>query len=200
MLRVALTGAPAAGKSEVAKIFAELGVPVFDADAAVHDLYRPGGAAVAEVARLFPAARAAGGGIDRRRLADIVLADPAALRRLEAVVHPLVRTAREDFFAARERAGAPLAVAEIPLLFETGDAADFDVVITVTAPDAARRRRALARPGMTEERLAAMEARHLPPAHKARRADIVIRNDAGREELRRRVRAVHRRLLAMAGG
>lgn len=170
-LRLGLTGSIGMGKSTVARMFVEAGVPVWDADAAVHRLYAPGGAAVAPVAALCPAALQ-DGGIDRGALASWIAGDPTALPRLEAAVHPLVAADRAAFRAAH--AGAPLIVFDIPLLFETGSDREMDATLVVSAPAALQRDRVLARPGMTEARLATILARQMPDAEKRARATHVI--------------------------
>ena len=200
VLRVGLTGPMASGKSEVLRRFARLGVPVFSADDAVHRLYAPGGAAVEDIARLCPEARDERGGIDRKALASKVAEDPSLLSEIEAIVHPLVAEAREAFFKEAQATGIPYAVAEIPLLFETGGERDMDVTLAVVADEETCRRRALARPGMTEEKWAALTRRHLPAEEKAKRADIVIRNTGTLADLDAAVRRAHERLLALAAG
>lgn len=175
MIRLGLTGSIGMGKSATAQMFRDLGVPVHDADATVHALYAPGGDAVAAVGEAFPGV-VRDGAVDRPTLSARVLADPAALDRLNAIVHPLVARARERFVAAA--GAAPLVVFDIPLLFETGGEADVDKILVVTAPAEAQRARVLARPGMTPERFAAILARQVPDAEKRARADHVI--DTGR--------------------
>ena len=197
-LRVGLTGPMASGKSEVLRCFSRLGIPVFNADEIVHRLYAPGGAAVEGIARLCPGARDMQGGIDRKVLATHVSRDPALLSALEAIVHPHVAEARKAFFDEAEARGAPYAVAEIPLLFETGSERDMDVVIAVVADEAASRQHALARPGMTEETWQVLSSRHMTPDEKAARADIVIRNIGTLANLNEAVKQVHARLMAMA--
>ncbi|MSU90678.1 dephospho-CoA kinase [Rhodobacteraceae bacterium 2CG4] len=162
------------GKSTTAQMFRDAGVPVWDADATVHRLYRPGGPAVAPVAALVPAALR-DGGIDRDALSAELRRDPALLPRLERIVHPLVRRDRGAFVAA---ATADVVVLDIPLLYETGAEADCDAVVVVTAPEAVQRARALARPGMTVQRFRALLQRQMPDADKRARADYVI--DTGR--------------------
>lgn len=166
--RLGLTGSIGMGKSTTAGFFRELGVPVWDADAAVHRLYAPGGAAVGPVGALCPAA-VVDGAIDRGALKDWIARDKGALAQLEAVVHPLVAEDRAAFVAGAE---APLVVLDIPLLFEVG--ADVDGVLVVTAPAEVQRARVLARPGMTEAQLDAILARQMPDAEKRARADFVI--------------------------
>jgi dephospho-CoA kinase len=183
-LRVGLTGPLAAGKSEVLKHIAARGIPVFSADEAVRSLYAPGGRAVAPVSERFPGVLDEHGGISRHRLAEILAADPSSLAELEAIVHPLVTQEREAFFRNVAQEGHPLAVAEIPLLFETGAERDLDVTVAVVAPSEFRHRRALARPGMNPQKLRLLEARHLPAEEKSDRADYVLVNDGTLEDLR----------------
>ena len=172
MIIAGLTGSIAMGKSETAKMFAARGIPVFDSDAAVHELYAPGGAAVEAVKALAPDA-VIDGAVDRRKLASLVQAEPALLKQIEAVVHPLVK-ARQAAFLAEAAASSDIAVLDIPLLFETGREKDVDVVIVVSAGDGLQRERALARPGMTAEKLDFILSRQLPDAEKRARADYVI--------------------------
>lgn len=187
MFALGLTGSIATGKSTVLSMFAALGVPVFSADAAVHALYR--GAAVPVVAELFPAI-VHKGEIDRQALGKLVLNDPAALERLEKAVHPLVRARLAAFLAEAESTGAPLAVVDIPLLFESGHDYGLDAVaVTAAAPETARAR-ALARPGMDGEKLDAILARQLPQAEKLQRADYVIDTGGPLEATRAAVAAL----------
>ncbi|MEP9354558.1 dephospho-CoA kinase [Xanthobacter sp. KR7-65] len=170
-----LTGSIGMGKSATAGLFRSLGVPVHDADATVHALYR--GDAVAPVEAAFPGV-ARDGAIDRALLGARVLNDAAALKRLEAIVHPLVRGAEKAFLARARQDGARLAVLDIPLLFETGSEGRVDAVAVVSAPKAVQHSRVMARPGMTEEKFAAILAKQIPDADKRRRAHFVI--DTGR--------------------
>lgn len=169
--RLGLTGSIGMGKSTTAGFFRDAGVPVWDADATVHRLYAPGGAAVAPVSARWPQVRGTDGGIDRALLKPIVTADPDALVWLEAHVHPLVTADRADFLAAAE---ADLVLLDIPLLFETGGEAQMDATLLVTAPPALQRARVLARPGMTEAAFAAILARQMPDAEKRARATHII--------------------------
>ena len=166
-----LTGSVGMGKSTVAAMFETLGVPVFDADAVVRRLQGPGGSLVGEIEAAFPGTTGAEG-VDRDKLGGAVFADPAALARLEAVVHPAVRVARRDFL--REHAEAKLVVLDIPLLFEKGGAEEVDAVAVVSAPPEVQRARVLARPGMTADRFEDILALQLPDAGKRARADYVI--------------------------
>ena len=166
-----LTGSIGMGKSTVAAMFAARGVPVFDADAAVHQLQGAGGRLVAAIEAAFPDTTGAQG-VDRTALAEAVLADPAALKRLEALVHPAVAEERAAFL--RSHADAPIVLLDVPLLFETGGTGAVDKVAVVSAPKEIQRARVLARPGMTAQRLDAILARQLPDADKRARADFVI--------------------------
>lgn len=175
-----LTGSIAMGKSTTARMFRSFGVPVFDADLAVHDLMAPGGAAVAAVREAFSGVGDDAGGIDRRRLGAAVFGDAGALARLEAIVHPRVRASERRFLAGCRRNGDRLALLDIPLLFEGGAERRCDATVVVSAPAWVQARRALARPGMTRERLAAILARQMPDREKRRRADFVVRTGLGR--------------------
>ena len=171
MLKLGLTGSIASGKSTVLRIFAELGVPVFSSDDVVHELYR--GAAVAPIERLFPGAVRAGE-VDRAALSRQLVGAPHKLKELEAIVHPMVRARIAKFLTESDAAGAPLAVVDIPLLFETGYPYGLDKVAVTAAPDAVIRARALDRPGMTVDKLEAILARQLPQAEKLGRADYIL--------------------------
>jgi dephospho-CoA kinase len=182
-----LTGSIGMGKSTVARMFAEEGVPIFDADAVVHDLQGPEGALVSAIEALFPGTTGAGG-VDRTTLAERVLAEPEALKRLEALVHPAVARARAAFLAAH--AGAPLVVLDIPLLFEKGGAELVDTIAVVSADPAVQRARTLARPGMTQEKFERILGHQLPDSEKRARADFVITTDCSLEETRASVRHI----------
>lgn len=171
MLKLGLTGSIATGKSTVLAAFAARGVPVFSSDEAVHQLYE--GEAVGPVGRLFPGV-IHGGKVDRQALGAALVAAPERLAALEAVVHPLVRARIAAFLAAAEAAGAPLAVVDIPLLYEGGHDYGLDQVAVTVVDEATQRRRALARPGMTVEKLQTILARQTPQADKRRRADYVF--------------------------
>lgn len=187
MVILGLTGSVGMGKSATAKMFAEEGVPVHDADAVVHALYE--GAAVAPIEAAFPGTTR-DGKVDREELGRRVLGDPEALRRLEAIVHPLVAEARERFLAEAERNGAAVVLLDIPLLYETGGDARCDAVVVVSAPPEVQRRRVLARPGMTEEKFQAILAKQMPDAEKRRRADFVVDTSRGFDAARARVREI----------
>lgn len=187
MIVLGLTGSIGMGKSTVAGMFAAEGVPVFDADAAVHRLQGPGGALVAEIERHFPGTTGPAG-VDRGTLAERVLGEADALRRLERLVHPAVAREREAFLA--EHAEAPLVVLDIPLLFETGSAGRFDRIAVVSAPLEVQRARVMARPGMTEEKFAHILARQLPDEEKRARADFVIPTGGTLDQTRDSVRRI----------
>jgi len=176
---IGLTGSIGTGKSTAARMLARLGLPVHDADAMVHRLFAVGGAAVAAVETAFPGA-VRDGAVDRAVLGRMVFGDPAALKRLEAIVHPLVRAAEQNFLQRFRRRRVPAVVLDIPLLFETGGAKRCDLVLVVTCPRFLQAQRVLARPGMTPERLAQIRAHQMPEAEKIRRADVVIPTGLGR--------------------
>ena len=171
MMRIAITGSIGMGKSTVARMFARAGLPVFDADAVVWELQRPGGRLVEKIGALFPGCVRCGT-LDRECLAQIVLADREKLKALEQIVHPAVREAREEFI--RRHAGAAALVFEIPLLFETGGEKDFDKVVVVSASAEVQRARALARNGMSAAKLDSILARQMPDADKRARADFIV--------------------------
>ncbi len=189
MKLIGLTGSIGMGKSTTAKLFAEEGVPIYDADAAVHALYDAGGAAVEPVEAAFPGV-VIYGAIDRERLSAQVLGKPEAMKSLEQIVHPLVAKSRIDFLKAAEEGGADLAILDIPLLFETGGEKHLDAVIVVSAPADLQRQRVLERPGMTETKLDAILARQTPDADKRARANFVIDTSGGLEHARVQVRAI----------
>jgi len=192
MIVLGLTGSIGMGKSTVARMFAEEGVPVFDADAVVHRLQGPGGALVAAIEAGFPGTTGPQG-VDRSALAERVLAAPAALARLEALVHPAVARAREAFLAAH--ADAPVVLLDIPLLFEKGGAELVDKIAVVSADPEIQRVRTLARAGMTPEKFLRILAHQLPDSEKRARADFVIPTDCSLDETRASVR----RILACLG-
>jgi dephospho-CoA kinase len=193
MILLGLTGSIGMGKSTVAQMFADEGVPVFDADAAVHRLQGPDGALVDEIEAQFPGTTGPEG-VNRTALAERVLGAPAELRRLEALIHPAVAAARRDFIAAH--ADAPVVVLDIPLLFEAGGVNEVDKVAVVSAAPAVQRERTLARPGMTPEKFEQILARQLPDAKKRASADFVIPTDVSLAE----TRASIRRILACLNG
>jgi dephospho-CoA kinase len=197
MIRLGLTGSIGMGKSTVAAMFARAGVPVFDADAVVHRLQGPGGALVAAIEAAFPDTTGPEG-VDRTALGEAVLGDPAALKRLESLVHPAVAAERARFLA--EHADAPIVLLDIPLLFETGGEASVDKVAVVSAPPEVQRARVLSRPGMTPERFDAILARQTPDAEKRARADFVIDTGGSLDATAAEVEAVIACLLRAAGG
>jgi dephospho-CoA kinase len=189
MIVAGLTGSLAMGKSETARMFASLGVPVFDADAEVHRLYTQGGAAVEMIGARFPEA-IVDGAVDRRRLGEIVLKDAAALRAVEKLVHPLVRKAEAEFLSKCRGEARPLAVLDIPLLFETGRQRDVDRIIVVSAPGDVQRSRALSRPGMTAEKFEALTARQVPDAERRRQAHFIVDSSQGLDQALAQVKAI----------
>lgn len=187
MIVLGLTGSIGMGKSTVAKMFADEGVPVFDADAAVHRLQGPEGALVDEIEAHFPGTTGPEG-VNRGTLAERVLGEPEALRQLEALVHPAVARERQAFLAAHS--AAPLVLLDIPLLFEAGGSDQVDRIAVVSAPAGVQRERVLARPGMTAEKFDRILARQLPDPQKRAQADFVIDTSGPLEETRRAVRRI----------
>jgi len=181
---IGLTGTIGAGKSTAARVFRRLGAAVFCADTAVHDLLKPGGAAVPRLARLFPTALFRGG-LRRRELARLVYQDPAQLKKLEEILHPLVAKARRAFIRRAKAEKARAVILDIPLLFEVGDESQCDIVLCLSVREAEQKKRVLKRPGMTPEKLRAILTRQWPSKEKERRADFVIRSDQGLPALRR---------------
>jgi dephospho-CoA kinase len=184
--RLGLTGSVGMGKSTTAAMFAEAGVPVWDADAAVRRIYAAGGAGAAALADLVPEAAAPGGAVDRERLRTAISADPALLKGIEDRIHPLVAADRAAF--AADHADAEVVLYDIPLLFETGAQREVDAVLVVTAPGEVQRARVLARPGMTEAMFEHILARQTPDAEKRARADFVIETHRGLDAARADVR------------
>jgi dephospho-CoA kinase len=191
MIRIGLTGSIGMGKSTTAQMFRVAGVAVLDSDQIVHDLYR--GAAVAPIEQAFPGV-VVDGVVDRGTLAERVLGDAAALKRLEDIVHPLVWAARDRFLCEQEAQGAKRVVYDVPLLFETGAEKSVDVIVVVSAPEDVQKARVLARPGMTEEKFAAILAKQVPDSEKRARADFVVDTGRGLEAARIEVAAVLRAL------
>jgi dephospho-CoA kinase len=192
LIVLGLTGSIGMGKSTAAAMLRRLGVPVFDADVAVHRLLAPSGAAVPTVSAAFPGVETDAGGIDRAQLGQRVFADPAALEQLEAILHPLV-AAEERRFLARSRARRePLVVLDIPLLFETGAERGCDYVLVVSAPALLQRQRVLRRSGMTEIRFNAILRKQIPDYRKRQRADFVVPTGMGRGLTLRRLKAIVR--------
>lgn len=199
MVIIGLTGSIGMGKSTCAALYRRMGAPVHEADAAVRELLRPGGACFDAAAEAFPGAVRAGA-LDRGLLGGIVFQNPGARRRLEAIVHPAVRRAEADFLRAQARRRAPAAVLDIPLLFETGAEARCDITAVVSAPARTQRRRVTARPGMTEEKFAGILAAQLADADKRALADIIIPSGRGRALTGRAVRASLKLAAAVTDG
>ncbi len=191
MIVLGLTGSIGMGKSTTANLFRAEGAEVFDADAAVHDLYR--GKATPLIEAAFPGTTEAGV-VNRQRLAECVLGDPAALQQLEAIVHPLVRDARGEFLCSAKERGLPLVVLDIPLLLENAADTPVDAVVLVTAPEAVQKERLAQRPGMTEARLGAILARQMPDADKRKKADFIIDTSLGLASAEAEVRDILRKL------
>ena len=191
-----LTGSIGMGKSTTAGLFVERGVPLHDADAAVHRLHR--GRAAAPIAAAFPGT-VVDGVVDRARLGAAVLGKPEALRRLEEIIHPLVREEEEDFLVRCRREGAGLAIIDVPLLFETGGEGRCDAVLVVTAPAAVQRKRVLARPGMSADKLEAILSRQMPDAEKRRRAHFLVDTSRGLVAAGREVGSILRALAGRPG-
>lgn len=187
---IGLTGSIGMGKSTTARMFEDLGVPVFDADAAVHELYAPGGQAVPLIRAVFPDAIAPDGGVDRKRLGDHMRSDPLNLDVLTSFIHPWVRKMRTDFLKRAKADGAEAVLFDIPLLFETGGDEKVDTTVVVTAPKQMQRARVLARPGMCEALFEELLSRQMPDSEKRARADHVISTADGMEAARRRVKTV----------
>jgi dephospho-CoA kinase len=187
MIILGLTGSIGMGKSTTAKLFAESGVPVYDADATVHSLYE--GEAVSAIEAAFPGTTA-DGKVDRSRLSARVVHDPAAMKQLEQIVHPMLGASRQKFLSEAEQAGAPVAVVDVPLLFETGGEKRVDAVVVVTTTPEVQRARILARDNMTPKKLDAILARQLPDAEKRKRAHFVVDTSHGLDPVRARIRDI----------
>ena len=194
MIILGLTGSIGMGKSTAAKTLRRLGVPLFDADAVVHRLLAPGGEAVGQVEAAYPGVRDETGGIDRQGLGQRVFRDPPALRRLESIIHPMVRRSEQRFVARARARRAPLIVLDIPLLFESGGVERCDFVLVVSAPARLQRERVMRRPGMSESRFADILRAQIPDREKRRRADFVVATGLGRSVAFRRVKAIVRML------
>ena len=194
MLILGLTGSIGMGKSTTAKLFAEAGVPVYDADAAVHKIYE--GEAVPAIEAAFPGSTV-DGKVDRNKLSARVVRDPAAMRQLEQIVHPMLGASRQKFLDDAEASGAPVAVVDVPLLFETGGEKRVDAVVVVTTSPELQRERILTRDNMTGEKLDAILARQLPDAEKRKRADFVVDTSHGLEPVRAQIRDILREVAKM---
>jgi len=191
-----LTGSMGMGKSTTANFFREAGVPVHDSDAVVHQLYA--GEAVAPVEAAFPGVTV-GGKIDRARLAEKLVGNPEAIKRLEAIVHPLVRAVSERFIAEQRAHGARIIVLDIPLLFETGGETRVDAVVVVSAPPDVQRARVIKRPGMTAEKLDALLKRQMSDAEKRARAHFIVDSSRSFDSARAQVHAILRAAAALPG-
>ena len=198
MVILGLTGSIAMGKTTAAKAFRRLGVPIHDSDAEVHKLLGHRGAAVAQIAKAFPGV-VKNDAVDRAALGAKVFADPAALMRLEGILHPLVAASRDRFLRHAARHRKKVVILDIPLLYEVGADALCDAVVVVTAPKYLQRLRALRRPGMTPERLAAVLARQLPDDIKRARADFIVPTSLGRAVSLREIRIILKVAKVMAG-
>jgi dephospho-CoA kinase len=187
MIILGLTGSIGMGKSTTAKLFAEAGVPVYDADAAVHGLYE--GEAAPAIEAAFPGTTV-GGKVDRNKLSARVVHDPVAIKRLEGIVHPMLGAGRQKFLREAEQAGAAVAVVDVPLLYETGGEKRVDAVVVVTTSPEIQRQRILARDNMTTEKLDAILARQLPDPEKRKRADFVVDTSHGLDPVRARIRDI----------
>jgi dephospho-CoA kinase len=187
MLILGLTGSIGMGKSTTAKLFAEAGVPVYDADAIVHQLYE--GEAAPAIEAAFPGTTS-DGKVDRNKLSARVVHDPSALKQLEQIVHPMLGASRQKFFADAEASGAPVVVVDVPLLFETGGEKRVDAVVVVTTSPENQRERVLARGTMDDARLEAILARQLPDTEKRKRADFIVDTSHGLEPVRDQIRDI----------
>jgi len=187
MIILGLTGSIGMGKSTTAQLFAEAGVPVYDADATVHRLYE--GEAAPPIEAAFPGTTVEGK-VDRPRLSARVVHDPAAMKQLEGIVHPMLGESRKQFLEQAERSGAPVAVVDVPLLYETGGERRVDAVVVVTTTPEIQRQRILARENMTAEKLDAILARQMPDSEKRKRADFVVDTSHGLDPVRGRIRDI----------
>jgi dephospho-CoA kinase len=194
-LLIGLTGSIGMGKSETAKMFAKLGIPVYDSDAAVHRLYEPGGAAVDKIAEAFPGT-VHDGRVDRAALSKQLAGDEAGFKKLESIVHPLVAKENRKFLARAMEDGAEMVVQDIPLLFETGGHTRMDAVVVVSAPADIQRTRVLERPGMTPEKLDQILSRQMPDAEKRAKAHFVVETDKGLDHAFAQVEAIVKALKA----
>ena len=194
MLILGLTGSIGMGKSTTAKLFAEAGVPVYDADATVHRLYE--GEAAPAIEAAFPGTTA-DGKVDRQKLSARVVHDPTAMKQLEQIVHPMLGASRQKFFDDAEQSGAPVAVVDVPLLFETGGEKRVDAVVVVTTSPENQRERILSRGTMSDEAFGAILARQLPDAEKRKRADFVVDTSHGLDPVRAQIRDILREVVKM---
>jgi dephospho-CoA kinase len=194
MIILGLTGSIGMGKSTTAKLFAEAGVPVYDADATVHQLYE--GEAAPAIEAAFPGTTA-NGKVDRQKLSARVVHDPAAMKQLEQIVHPMLGASRQKFFEEAERAGAPVTVVDVPLLYETGGEKRVDAVVVVTTTAENQRARIMARGTMTSEALDSILARQMPDAEKRKRADFVVDTSDGLDPVRAQIRDILQQVVKM---
>jgi len=194
MIILGLTGSIGMGKSTTAKLFAEAGVPVYDADATVHQLYE--GEAAPAIEAAFPGTTA-DGKADRQKLSARVVHDPAAMKQLEQIVHPMLGASRQRFFQDAEQAGAPVTVVDVPLLYETGGEKRVDAVVVVTTSPENQRARIMARGTMTPEALDSILARQLPDAEKRKRADFVVDTSHGLDPVRAQIRDILQQVVKM---
>src|SRR3954467_2896178 len=194
MIVLGLTGSIGMGKSTTAQLFAEAGVPVYDADATVHNLYE--GEAVPFIEAAFPGTTA-DGKVDRQKLSERVVHDPAAMRQLEQVVHPMLGAGRQKFFADAEAAGTPVVVVDVPLLYETGGEKRVDAVVVVTTSPELQRERVLARGTMDAAKLDSIIARQTPDAEKRKRADFVVDTSHGLDPVRAQIRDILAKVVKM---
>jgi dephospho-CoA kinase len=197
MFILGLTGSIGMGKTTTAQLFAEEGVPVHDSDAAVHRLYE--GEAVGAIEAAFPGTTA-NGQVDREKLGAMVVGDAAALKRLEAIVHPLVRQSETRFLEQAGARGEKIVLLDIPLLYETGGEQRVDAVVVVTAPAEMQRKRVLTRPGMTPEKLDALLAKQMPDSEKRALADFIVDSGGGLEKAREQVRNILTRIAKLPAG
>ncbi|MCG8494304.1 MAG: dephospho-CoA kinase [Sneathiellales bacterium] len=188
-----LTGSIGMGKSTVGKMFEKMGLPLYNVDARIHDLYEPGGIAVDPVGEIFPEA-IIDGRVDRPTLSRLVVGNDKAIKKLEKIVHPLVGQDRHEFISKAEQEGHAFVLLDVPLIFETGGEKNFDHIIVVSAPENVQKKRVLARDDMTEEKFEAILARQLPDAEKRKRADFVIDTNCSEEETFDQVKALVEKL------
>lgn len=191
MIKIGLTGSIGMGKSTASQMFRDLGIPVHCADKAAHDLMAPGGKAVDAILEHFPSAKAENNDgqayIDRQKLGQIVLAAPLALKKLEEILHPLIKEDSQRYLANAKKLGHKIVIFDIPLLFEKGRDQEMDQIICITAPEEVQRERVLARPNMTEEKFQQILAKQIPDAEKRKRSDIIIESHHGMDAMRNEV-------------
>ncbi len=197
MIILGLTGSIGMGKSTTANMFLDAGIPVYDSDAAVHALYQPAGKAVDKLEDAFPGVKNQEGSIDRQKLSAYVLKDSAAMKKLEAIVHPLVFETRLKFLDEHKAKGTDIVVFDIPLLFETGSDAFVDKILVVTAPAEIQKQRVLGREGMTEEKFSAILAKQMPDKQKRERADFIIDTSLGLDSAEKNVHQIIQSLIQL---